>query len=403
MAIQHSLTPYLPRLGLEAMKRLQNKAFALSNDAAALAGLLSPTVQKVLTGHMEVINSYYSNLIEGHHTEPSEVRAAQRGDYSSDPAKRNLQQESLAHVNAQRFLWNHGDEHPYQQPDTLQKIHEITFKDLPAEMLVVRGGSKEIQIIPGQFRSSDVEVGKHLAPEHGEIKGYLNAFSEAYDLRRHGGADKILAVMAAHHRLVWIHPFIDGNGRVARLHTDLGLRQAGLKSVGIWCLSRGLAKRVDEYKGALQDADSDRRGDTDGRGARSEAALITFIEFMLDTAIDQVKYIGELLKPNQMRRRIAAYVQYRNSGLAARELPPLREEAIPVLQHAFVLGELERSEMTQLTGLQLSSARKLFQQLKEEGLLTETSHKSPLYWAIPEHAEPWYFPDLSSPAAKLLP
>ena len=41
------------------------------------------------------------------------------------------------------------------------------------------------------------------------------------------------------------------------------------------------------------------------------------------------------------------------------------------------------------------TARRLIAQLKEEGLLTETSTRSPLYWQIPEHAEPWYFPQLA--------
>jgi len=41
------------------------------------------------------------------------------------------------------------------------------------------------------------------------------------------------------------------------------------------------------------------------------------------------------------------------------------------------------------------SARRLLSQLKSEGLLSETSSKSPLRWEIPEHSEPWYFPNLT--------
>ena len=58
-------------------------------------------------------------------------------------------------------------------------------------------------------------------------------------------------------------------------------------------------------------------------------------------------------------------------------------------------GEFERSEMEEISGLGLSVTRKLVQQLKEEGLLTETSTKSPLRWAIPDHAEQYYFPKLT--------
>jgi hypothetical protein len=41
------------------------------------------------------------------------------------------------------------------------------------------------------------------------------------------------------------------------------------------------------------------------------------------------------------------------------------------------------------------TARGLLQQLKEEGLLSETLSRSNLTWEIPEHAEPWYFPELA--------
>ncbi len=386
------------------MRVLQDKALELSTLAAELSGRLAPVVRTVLKfHHMEVINSYYSNLIEGHNTEPIEVRAAQRWDYSEYQYKRNLQLESLAHISTQRYLWEHGDALPYQQQATLLKIHELFFNDLPPEMLVVTGNEQKVEVVPGKLRESDVKVGHHIPPSFGELGGYLDAFAEAYDVNKHGGSDKILAVMAAHHRLVWIHPFIDGNGRVTRLHTGLGFcdRRVSKPSV-FWCLSRGLAKRVNVGGASLQEADADRRGDSDGRGARSESALIAFIDFMLDTALDQVRYIGDLLKPDGMRQRIESYVTHRNTGVAARGLPSLRKEATQVLQQAFLMGKIQRQDMAQISGLPLPSARKLFQQLKEEGLLTETSSRSPLCWAIPDHAEPWYFPDLSAPAAKAL-
>ena len=43
-------------------------------------------------------------------------------------------------------------------------------------------------------------------------------------LEKYQGDRKLIAVMAAHHRFAWIHPFIDGNGRVGRLLTDAILK-----------------------------------------------------------------------------------------------------------------------------------------------------------------------------------
>ena len=43
----------------------------------------------------------------------------------------------------------------------------------------------------------------------------------------------VLAAACAHHRLLWIHPFTDGNGRVARLMSNAMLLQA-LDAGGLW-------------------------------------------------------------------------------------------------------------------------------------------------------------------------
>ena len=50
------------------------------------------------------INSYYSNLIEGHNTHPVDIERALREDYSADPAKRALQLESRAHIELQEAI-----------------------------------------------------------------------------------------------------------------------------------------------------------------------------------------------------------------------------------------------------------------------------------------------------------
>ena len=57
--------------------------------------------------------------------------------------------------------------------------------------------------------------------------------------RKHGlTRRRIEEALAAHQRLAWIHPFRDGNGRVARLHTHLVLGKLGLTN-GLWSPLRG--------------------------------------------------------------------------------------------------------------------------------------------------------------------
>jgi Fic family protein len=85
-----------------------------------------------------------------------------------------------------------------------------------------------------------------------------------------------MAAIASHHRLMWIHPFLDGNGRVARLYTDACFCRLPLPGYGLWNVSRGLARRRDEYMAALTSADAPRRNDYDGRGSLSNDELARF-------------------------------------------------------------------------------------------------------------------------------
>lgn len=62
-----------------------------------------------------------------------------------------------------------------------------------------------------------------------------------------GASDAIVAVAAAHHRFVWIYPFLDGNGRVVRLMSHAMLLET-LDTGGVWSVARGLGRTAERYK-----------------------------------------------------------------------------------------------------------------------------------------------------------
>jgi hypothetical protein len=155
-----------------------------------------------------------------------------------------------------------------------------------------------------------------------------------------------------------------------------------------------LARSAEQYKARLESADAPRQGDYDGRGLLSEKRLIAFCEYILNTTFDQINYMSNLLQLDQLRNSIEHYVQARNDGRVAglNEVKPI---AALVLYNAFLMGKLERSTALELCAKPERSARRLLAQLREENLLREESPRSPLYWNIPEHAEPWHFPQLT--------
>ncbi len=392
------MAPFIPGDSTLAQSPLPDKVMQLVNLSARLAGQLAPLTLVTLERHMAAINSYYSNLIEGNATRPHEIRAAQRGDYSRDAAKRDLQQESLAHMQVQQWLQvQNPDLDTVYSVDFIRQLHREFYQRVPESLWVIRDEQGEVvdKVVPGEWRSRAVIVGRHVPPAAADLPGLIAAFCDSYHPRRFQGDRKLLAIMSAHHRFTWVHPFVDGNGRVGRLLTDAALKAVGLDSYGAWCLSRGLAKTAGRYKDLLANADAPRQGDYDGRGALTEKGLTVFCDYMLDTAIDQVSYMSGLLDLHGMRQRSESYVRARNDFRVVGMKDSLKDSAALVLYAAFIHGEISRSEALELCAMPERSARRLLGQLKEEGLLSETSSKSPLRWEIPEHAEEWYFPALS--------
>jgi Fic family protein len=392
------IAPFIPSDKSLGQSLLPDKAISLISQSSKLTGQIAPLTLARLEQHMAAINSYYSNLIEGNATRPHEIRAAQRGNYSGDPAKRDLQQESLAHMQVQEWLIaQKPDLDRLFTPDFICRLHREFYQRIPESLWIIKDEKGEAvdKVIPGEWRARAVIVGQHIPPEAEDLAPLMAKFCETYNPKKFSGDRKIIALMAAHHRFAWIHPFIDGNGRVGRLLTDTALKAVGLESYGAWCLSRGLARSSTQYKNLLANADAPRQGDHDGRGQLTEKGLINFCDYMLDSAIDQVTYIRYLLELGKMRQRIESYVTARNDDRVAGISGQLKSTASLILFTAFQQGEIERAQALELCAMPDRSARRLLSQLKSEGLLSETSSKSPLRWEIPEHAESWYFPNLN--------
>ena len=311
---------------------------------AASAGFrrsLPPGTVRTLSTLVRSMNCYYSNLIEGHATHPIDIERALCNDYSADLVKRNLQFEARAHVNVQRWIDAGGVAGRTVAPETVCEVHQRFCEDLPEELLVATDleTGKVERMIPGELRRSDVKVGGHVPVSPGAVPRFLDRFAHVY--AGLGRAEVILAVAAAHHRLLWIHPFLDGNGRVARLMSHAVLLEA-LDTGGIWSIARGLARSVSAYKGHLMSCDLSRRNDLDGRGNLSEEALAEFTRFFLETCLDQVRFMEDLVQPNRLRDRILLWAE---EEARAGALPA---KAGQVLEAVLFRGELPRGHVPAL-------------------------------------------------------
>lgn len=390
----HQFEPLMPSAA--ALAPLLEKAADLTRKATALGSASGAVAQSELRRLLRSMNSYYSNRIEGEHTRPSDIERALQQDFSANSELARKQRLAIAHIRTEesceqeldRRLSTDGDAAPRSlySVDALRWLHWELFHDLPSADLRLADGTV---LVAGEMRERGVAIGRHEAPTWESLPRFLERWQHVYGGTRRGEAS-VVALAAAHHRLAWLHPFLDGNGRVARLHTHLLLHGWGLTS-GLWSPLRGFARTEAKYKALLQAADEHRRGDLDGRGNLTHAGLVDWIDYVLDVCIDQVEFMAVQLDVQSMRDRIQAALAYEVAAVKS----GVREEVLIALHYLFATqGELGRAEFKAMTGLGERVATSTLSALLQRGFLATDSPYGAVRFAVPRHALRFYFPAL---------
>ncbi len=395
-----SFNPPLPSKRLGELKDLAQQVIIAS---ATLDGRIAGETANALGDRLRFLNSYHSNLIEGHKTSVLEIEAALNKDFSGNEQKRYAQELSAAHVRAERALMQDLLSDP---PDNIcsfgvvGNIHKRFYEQLPDHHLFTHGrdGFTRHSVMPGRMRDSNVSLDDGLTahgPAPADLPRKYDEFQRIYNPRNFHGDEKIIAVAASHHRLSWLHPFRDGNGRVVRLFSGLCLALAGINRSNLWSLSRGFSRAQQWYMTNLRSADSpceDRRG-------FDQDFFADYCHYFLEVCLDQISFMDKILGLQRIDARIDAYIRDRDKRRGA--LNPLDPRAGKLLKALFLQGAIPRGEARSVMGMDNQTdrhARRIVSQLTREGLAQSASSRAPLEIAFPTHVLPYYFPDLFDPS-----
>ncbi len=359
-----------------------------------LAGHGVAPVAAALRPKLRSMNSYYTNRIEGQHTRPADIERAIRKEFDADATIARKQRLALAHIEVEDELERATADTPPAalfSGAVVRDIHARLYGKLPGSDQITDQGEP---VRAGQCRTKDVSTGLHVAPPWTEVEGLVDAWAARYAELR-GKENLLIGAGCAHHRLAWIHPFMDGNGRTARLHTHLVVHAAGLTQ-GLWSPMRGFARTHEQYYAKLNNADMARRNDLDGRGPLSQEELVAFVRYFLEVCLDQVQFMRERLDLRSMKERLKALLLSLQASTweIGSERSVIKMEALEPLHYVAMTGALDRSRFIAMTGLEERTARRVLASLLDFGILRAETARAPVEIAIPLKALRFLFPNL---------
>jgi Fic family protein len=230
-----------------------------------------------------------------------------------------------------------------------------------------------------------------VPPSSARVADFMAHFERRFRALETWSSTRVIAIASAHHRLNYVHPFLDGNGRVSRLMSHATALKAGIGGCGLWSVSRGLARGLKdpgEYKRMMDHADSPRRGDLDGRGNLSEVALRDFCEWMLAVMLDQIRFAKAAFKLETLKARYLRLLddlghEKRSGALVA-----------AVLQY----GQLERGDAGLVLKTSERTARNVLSELVRAVFLKSATPKAPVRITFPLDHQERLFPSLFADA-----
>jgi len=166
---------------------------------------------------------------------------------------------------------NHNDAIEYVESLAKERVPLSAFHVRQIHKLVLSRIDDENA---GQYRRTQVGIvgAQHIPPEAWEIPQRMHDW-ETWLQRGEQELHPVALAAQAHHRLVAIHPFIDGNGRTARLMMNLVLIRSGYPPTVILKANRR------QYYSVLMRADAGSSGGLENFVGRSvERSLMLYLE-----------------------------------------------------------------------------------------------------------------------------
>ena len=316
------------------------KMEALGFDLRAEANLLALTDEVVK-----------SSAIEGEHLNPEEVRSSIARTLGLDVAGLPIPGRDVEGV-VEMML--DATQH-YDAPLTSERLfgwHAALFPTGRSGMGRITVGTWRtaeagpMQVVSGPIGKEKVHF---EAPPAERLEAEMAKFLEWFN--RPSGIDPVLKAAVAHFWFVTVHPFEDGNGRIARAIADMAFSQADGTKDRFYSMSSGIEGERKEYYLRLESA---QRGSLD-----ITAWLAWFLQCLDHTLEDADKSLGSVLHKARLWQRI--------------NLNPVNERQRKVINRMLdnFKGHLTTSKYAKLTKCSSDTALRDIRELLERGIIAK--------------------------------
>lgn len=181
-------------------------------------------------------------------------------------------------------------------PITRERLEALNFQ-------ILDGIPDRPEVVPGKLRNHNVSAGSYLAPQKEDVPELIEQFVRWLAQIRDIGENPtdqsrfvsaVLAAILAHLYIAWIHPFGNGNGRLARLIEVQILSESGVVPIiATNLLSDFYNKTRNEYYLALDAAQGD---------------VLAFVRYALDGFLDELREQIEEVKAESVQIHWESYV-----------------------------------------------------------------------------------------------
>ena len=204
---------------------------------------LAPAEVRELDAYFRVGTTYSSNALEGNTLTLSETKVILEDGLTAGGKPLRDHYEATGHASAYDFMLEAARSNPFVFSENMVlKLHRMFYQSInPDEAGVYRN----IQVF--------ITGTEYIPPKAGDVPGLMKNLADTLT-EKWNNTHPVLLAAFTHRKLADIHPFMDGNGRTARLLMNLVLVNRGYQIISIPPILR--LKYINALKAAQREKDS---------------------------------------------------------------------------------------------------------------------------------------------------